>query len=110
MPTSETVSRVHMACTAWTPGSASRACWSAVEPTSPGEGTNTGAAPVTSASRPVSRVACIWTSGLPTPPTTWTTLSTTWVRLGRITSTAASRVALHEDTPMTSPPISVVSR
>ena len=36
--------------------------------------------------------------------------STTWVRLGRITSTAASRVALHDETPMTSPPISVVSR
>ena len=58
-----------------------------------------------SARRPVSRVACICTSGLPTPPTTWTTVSATWVRLGRITSTAASSVALHEETPMTSPPI-----
>ncbi|EXU61884.1 hypothetical protein Z951_44690 [Streptomyces sp. PRh5] len=79
-------------------------------PTSAADGANTGRAPVSSARRLVSRVACSCTSGLPEPPTSWTTSRATDEVLARMTFTDSRSVALHDEMPMTSPFFTVASR
>jgi hypothetical protein len=44
------------------------------------------------------------------PPLSWTTRSAPVRESGRIASTGASSVALHDDIPTMSPPVSVISR
>ena len=80
IPTSTVVSDGQRSITAVTVGSATRVSRAEALPSMPGAGMKIGLAPVFAAKRPMRRVASIWTLGSPTPPTTWTTLSTTVAR------------------------------
>ena len=82
----------------------------AADPRTAGEGKKTGSAPVARASRSMRRVVLTWTPGWPAPPKSWTTRVATQVRKAGNCSIAASQVADQEDSPMTSPPVSVVSK
>ena len=110
MPTSEIVtvgSRSRRRCTEASSASCSAAD---AEPSTAGEGKKTASAPVARASRSMRRVALTCTLGLPTPPKSWTTFWATGARKAESCCAAANQVALHDDRPMTSPPVSVVSR
>ena len=78
--------------------------------TTPGASMKTGSALLSWASRSVRRVANRCALGTPTPPRTCTMLFVSPGPVGRIAFTAASRVELHDDTPMASTDGAISSR